>query len=521
MPVSERQFDAVVVGSGPNGLAAAITIAQAGHSVLVLEAEDTIGGGTRSAELTLPGFVHDVCSAVHPLAFSSPFFRTLPLAKYGLAFIQPDVPLAHPLDDGTAVIVERSVELTAARLGRDGKNYLKLFGPLVRDWSKLQPTLMGPLRFPQHPFAAARFGLHAMRSASSLANEQFRDTPARALFAGMAAHSILPLEDVPSAAFGMVLTMMAHSVGWPIVRGGSQKIADALAAHLRSLGGEIRAGTRVTNIDEVVRIAAAGSERHRLKSVLQSDRDAGSEAQASAFAAGSNPQQDSREVVNKKPVVLCDVSPRQLLEIAGPKFPAHFRNKLHEYFYGPGVCKMDWALDGPIPWTAKECARAGTVHVGGTLEEIALSERAAWNGIHSGAPFVLLSQPTLFDPSRAPAGRHTAWAYCHVPNGSDVDMSNVVETQIERFAPGFRARILKRSVMLSGELQKHNANLIGGDISGGAAYLGQFFLRPTRRLYSTPAKNIYICSASTPPGGGVHGMCGHFAANRALRDVLR
>jgi phytoene dehydrogenase-like protein len=472
VPASERQYDAVVVGSGPNGLSAAITIAQAGKSVLVLEAEDTIGGGTRSAELTLPGFVHDVCSAVHPLALTSPFFRTLPLAKYGLAFIHPDVPLAHPLDDGTAVIAERSVELTAAGLGRDAEAYANLIGPLARDWSKLEPLLLGMTRFPRHPLLAARFGLSAMRSASSLAKSKFRDERARALFAGMAAHSMLPLEDVPSAAFGLVLAITAHAVGWPIVRGGSQKIADALAEHLRSLGGEIQTAQKVNNVDQL----------------------------------------------RAHSVALFDVSPRQLVEIAGSRFSAGFRKKLSRYRYGPGVCKVDWALDAPIPWTAKDCARAGTVHIGGTLDEIAASERAAWNGVHSSAPFVLLSQPTLFDPSRAPAGKHTAWAYCHVPNGSEVDISATIETQIERFAPGFRARILARNILLAKDLQNHNANLIGGDVGGGAVNLGQFFLRPTWRLYSTSAKGIYICSASTPPGGGVHGLCGHLAARRALRE---
>jgi phytoene dehydrogenase-like protein len=311
-----------------------------------------------------------------------------------------------------------------------------------------------------------------MRSASSLAKSKFRDECARALFAGMAAHSMLPLEDVPSAAFGLVLAITAHAVGWPIVRGGSQKIADALAEHLRSLGGEIQTAQKVNNVDQL----------------------------------------------RANSVALFDVSPRQLVEIAGSRFSTGFLQKLSKYRYGPGVCKVDWALDAPIPWTAKDCARAGTVHIGGTLDEIAASERAAWNGVHSSAPFVLLSQPTLFDPSRAPAGKHTAWAYCHVPNGSDVDMSATIETQIERFAPGFRARILARNILLAKDLQNHNANLIGGDVGGGAANLGQFFLRPTWRLYSTSAKGIYICSASTPPGGGVHGLCGHLAARRALRE---
>ena len=467
----ERQFDAVIIGAGPNGLAAAMTLAQAGRAVVVLEAEDTIGGGMRSAELTLPGFTHDVCAAVVPLALASPFFRTLPLAKHGLAFIHPDAPLAHPLDDGTAVIVERSVEQTAAGLGRDGPNYAKLFGPLVRDWTKLEPLLLGALKLPEHPLVAARFGLNALRSASSLAKSKFRDMRARALFAGLAAHSILPLEDSPSAAFGLVLGILAHAVGWPIVRGGTQKLADALAAHLRSLGGEIRTGTRVSSIDELPPNAA----------------------------------------------VLCDVSPRQLTAIAGSHFTPRFRAALERYRYGPGVCKVDWALDAAIPWKARECARAGTVHVGGTLEEIAAFERDAWRGVESSAPFVLLAQPTLFDPSRAPAGKHIAWAYCHVPNGSSKDMSGVIEAQIQRFAPGFRARILQRSVMLPGDLQRHNANLIGGDVGGGAVTLGQFFTRPTWRLYATTDPRIFICSASSPPGGGVHGLCGHLAAKRALR----
>jgi len=406
-----------------------------------------------------------------PLALASPFFRTLPLGKYGLAFIQPDAPLAHPLDDGTAVIVELSVEQTATGLGRDGAGYVKLFGPLVRDWTKLEPLLLGALKFPQHPLIAARFGLNALRSASSLAKSKFRDVRARALFAGLAAHSILPLEDSPSAAFGLLLGILAHAVGWPIVRGGTQKLADALAAHLRSLEGEIRTGTRVSSIDELPPNAA----------------------------------------------VLCDVSPRQLTAIAGSRFTPGFRAALERYRYGPGVCKVDWALDGPIPWKARECARAGTVHVGGTLEEIAASERDVWRDVESSAPFVLLTQPTLFDPSRAPAGKHTAWAYCHVPNGSSKDMSGVIEAQIERFAPGFRARILQRSVMLPGDLQRHNANLIGGDVGGGAVTLGQLFTRPTWRLYATTDPRLYICSASTPPGGGVHGLCGHLAATRALR----
>jgi len=468
---SERQFDSVVVGSGPNGLAAAITLAQRGQSVLVLEAEPATGGGMRSAELTLPGFIHDVCAAVVPLALASPFFRTLPLAQHGLAFIQPDAPLAHPLDDGTAVIVERSVEQTAASLGPDGRSYARLFGPLARDWVKLEPLLLGTLKFPEHPVIAARFGLDALRSASSLAKSKFRGVPARALFAGLAAHSILPLEDSPSAAFGLTLGILAHAVGWPIVRGGTQKLADALAAHLRSLGGEVRTGSTVASIDELP----------------------------------------------PNSTVFCDVSPRALAAIAGSRFALGFHAALQRYRYSPGVCKVDWALDAPIPWKAPECARAGTVHVGGTLEEIARSERDAWNAVESPAPFVLLAQPTLFDSSRAPAGKHTAWGYCHVPNGCTKDVSGAIEAQIERFAPGFRSRILQRSVMRPSDLQAQNANLVGGDVGGGAVTLSQLFMRPTWRRYSTTDPRIYICSASTPPGGGVHGMCGHLAAKRALR----
>ena len=471
MSASERQFDSVIIGSGPNGLAAAITLAQAGQSVLVLEAEPTIGGGMRSAELTLPGFTHDLCAAVVPLALASPFFRTLPLAQNGLAFIQPDASLAHPLDDGTAVIVERSVEQTAAGLGPDAASYARLFGPLARDWAKLEPLLLGALKFPKHPVIAARFGLDALRSASSLAKSKFRGVRARALFAGLAAHSILPLEDSPSAAFGLILGILAHAVGWPIVRGGTQNLADGLAAHLRSLGGEIRTDARVASIDELP----------------------------------------------PNSTVFCDVSPRALATIAGSRFTPGFRAALERYRYAPGVCKVDWALDAPIPWKAPECARAGTVHVGGTLEEIAKSERDAWNGVESLAPFVLLVQPTLFDPSRAPAGKHTAWGYCHVPNGSTKDMSGAIEAQIERFAPGFRERILQRNVMLPDDLQRHNANLVGGDVEGGAVTLSQLFTRPTWRLYATTDRRIYICSASTPPGGGVHGLCGHLAAKRALR----
>jgi phytoene dehydrogenase-like protein len=471
---SRREYDAVVIGSGPNGLAAAITVAMTGRSVLVVEGQETFGGGMRSAELTLPGFVHDVCSAVHPMGIASPFFRTLPLAKHGLEWIQPSLPLAHPLDDGTAVIVDRSVEKTAANLGEDGKSYTALMAPLVANWHKLDSFLLGALSFPKHPLAAARFGLHALRSASGIARSNFRGARARAVFAGIAAHSMLPLEQMPSGAFGLVLGITTHAVGWPFARGGSQNLANALASYLRSLGGEIVTAMPVESLEQ-----------------LPSSR-----------------------------VVLCEVSPRQLLGIAGSRFPGGFKRKLQRYRYGPGACKVDWALDGPIPWKAEACSHAGTVHVGGTLEEIEESERSPWRGVPAEKPFVLLAQPTLFDPTRAPTGKHIAWAYCHVPNASNFDMADRIESQIERFAPGFRSRILKRSVRTAVNIELHNPNMTGGDINGGSLELSQLFFRPTWRMYRTPAKGVYLCSASTPPGGGVHGMCGHLAARAALRDAF-
>lgn len=474
MAALNRSYDAVVIGSGPNGLAAAITIAQAGRSVLVIEGSDTIGGGTRSKELTLPGYAHDVCSAVHPMAASSLFFGSLPIAQHGLEWVHPITPLAHPLDDGTAVLCERSIEETAAGLGEDRGRYIRFMSPLVSNWRQIEPLVQGDWRVPRHPLDAIHFGLSAIQSAGGLAKKTFRGERARALFAGMAAHSILPLESVSSAAAGIVIGTSPHTVGWPFARGGSQNIANALASCLRSLGGEIVTGTWIKSMDQ-----------------LPSSR-----------------------------AVLCDQTPRQVLDLAGHLFPSGFRRKLERYRYGPGSCKVDWALDAPIPWKANECARAGTVHIGGTLDEIAASERAAWNGQLSDRPFVLLAQPTLFDPSRAPEGKHTAWAYCHVPNGSIVDMSEKIERQVERFAPGFQSRILKRHVITAVALENMNPNLVGGDIAGGAPTLGQLFARPTWRLYCTPAKNIYICSSSTPPGAGVHGMCGHWAAKAALRKAF-
>lgn len=469
------QLDAVIVGSGPNGLAAAIAIAQTGRKVIVFEAGATIGGGCQSAELTLPGFVHDVCSAVHPFAVVSPFFRSLPLAAHGVEWIAPPVMLAHPLDDSPAVCLFGSLERTAEALARDGSAYRQLFAPLIESWPRIAESVLGPLRWPRHPISLARFGVRALQPATSLAARAFAGAQARALFAGIAAHGMIPLERRPTGGIALALNLAAHVGGWCIPRGGAQAIADALAAHFRSLGGEIVTHTAVRSIDELPPAKA----------------------------------------------VLCDLSPRPLLQIAGHRFPPRFRRALAAYRYGMGVFKMDWALDGPVPWADEACARAGTVHLGGTLQEIAASERQTWEGAHPDRPFVLLSQPTLFDSSRAPRGRHVVWAYCHVPHGSDLDMLPRIEQQIERFAPGFRHRIIARAVRRPADIERHNANFVGGDIAAGATTLGQLFARPTWRTYSTPVRGLYICSASTPPGVGVHGMCGFFAARRALREVLR
>ncbi len=469
-----QTYDAVVIGAGPNGLAAAITIAQRGRSVLVYESQAVIGGGVRSAELTLPGFTHDICSAVYPLAVGSPFFRSLPLAQHGLEWIHPAAPLAHPLDDGTAVMLERSINETTTHLASDGRAYKRLMTSFVDHWDGLDSDLLAPPRMPRHPLVLARFGLHAIRSARRLAERNFGGQRARALFAGLAAHSMLPLEHPASAAFGLVLGITGHALGWPIARGGSQKLADALASYLRSLGGEIVVNQSVTTLDELPRCQA----------------------------------------------VLCDLTPRQLLRLCGDRFSNRYRRALQRYRYGMGAFKVDWALAGPVPWTAVECARAATVHLGGTLDEVAVSERSAWRGEHAEKPFVLLAQPSLFDSSRAPESKHTLWGYCHVPHGSTFDMVERIENQIERFAPGFRDLVLGRKVMSTRELESHNANLVGGDINGGAPILAQLFLRPTAKLYRTSAKGLYICSSSTPPGGGVHGMCGHFAARLALRDLF-
>ena len=475
---TKNRYDAVIIGSGPNGLAAAITIARTGRSVLVLEAQETIGGGCRSCELTLPGFTHDICSAIHPAALASVFFRALPLERYGLEWIHPDIPLAHPLDNGQAAILDRSLDVTAQSLGQDGTAYKQLMQPLVENWETIMDAFHGPLRprtILSHPFKLAHFGLPALRGANGLVRAQFKGSAARAIFAGVSGHAMLPLDTPGTAAAGLLLMLLAHAVGWPFPRGGSQKIVEALAAYLRDLGGEIVTGVEVKSLDA---LPPSG-------------------------------------------VVLCDITPRQLLRIAGPRLSGLYKRQLQHYRYGMGVCKLDLALDGPIPWTAEACRHAGTVHVGGTLTEIVKSERAIWRGEHPEQPFVLLAQQSLFDSTRAPAGKQTVWAYCHVPNGSDIDMSERIEAQIERFAPGFRERIQARHTFTARDMEHYNANYIGGDINGGVQDLTQMFTRPTisPTPYSTSDKSLYICSSSTPPGGGVHGMCGYYAARAALQHL--
>jgi phytoene dehydrogenase-like protein len=432
-----------------------------------------IGGGARSGELTLPGFVHDLCSAAHPMGASSPAFAQFPLKQFGLEWIHPSAPLAHPLDDGTAVLLEREVRATAAQLGVDSGTYRRLVEPLARAWPNLARDILRPLGLPSTPVAFARFGAVALGPASIVARTLFRSERARALFAGIAAHSVLPLEWMASSAIGWALALAGHAVGWPVAGGGSQSITNALAGYLQSLGGKVVHGCRVRSLDEL-------------------------------------PVDSLR---------LLDITPRQFLVVAGSRVPNGYKRRLDRYRYGPGVFKIDWALREPIPWKARECARAGTVHLAGTLKDIADCERAVWRGLHPERPFVLLTQPTLFDPSRAPSGRHTAWAYCHVPNGSTVDMGAAIEAQIERFAPGFGDCVLARSTANTAQIETRNANLIGGDISGGATTFSQMFLRPTASLYRTPLAGVYLCSSSTPPGGGVHGMCGYHAARMALRDA--
>lgn len=473
--MNKQAYDAIVVGAGPNGLAAAITLQQQGLQVLLLEGRDTIGGGLRSKALTLPGFVHDVCSAIHPLAAGSPFFRTLPLEQYGLTYLQPALAAAHPFDDGSAAFLDRSLDKTAQALGIDEHRYHTLLDPVVRDWPVLAPALLGPLSFPSHPGAVARFGLKALLPAKTLAG-RFQGQAARGLFAGMAAHAIQPLTNLTTAAIGMVLLANGHREGWPAPQGGSQAIADALAAYFTSLGGEIQTSTYVKTLNDLPPARA----------------------------------------------ILLDVTPRQLLEIAGDRLHGLYKYQLKRYRYGMGVFKIDWALDGPIPFTNEHCRQAGTLHLGNTLEEITANEQRTAEGHHPEKPFVLLAQQSIFDPTRAPQGKHTAWAYCHVPHGSTVDMTSAIEQQVERFAPGFRDRIIGRHTMNTQQMEAYNPNYIGGDINGGVLDITQLYTRPAIRLspYSTPAKGVYVCSSATPPGGGVHGMCGYHAARKCLKDVF-
>ena len=472
-----KEYDAIVVGSGPNGLAAAITLSKNNYSVLVLESAPTIGGGMRSKELTLPGFIHDICSAVHPLASSSPFFKSLPLADYGLEWVHPEIPLAHPLEDGRAALLDRSVSKTADSLGKDKGSYLKLMQRITADADKLFFELLGPLRAPRHPIAMLRFGVKAVRSAAGLAQSYFKEDLAKGLFAGNAAHSILPLEDNLTAAVGIMLAVSGHYAGWPVAKSGSQTIANAMAKYLVSLGGEICCNNTVSSLDDLP---------------------------------------ESR-------IYLFDTSPKAMAAISASRLPSGFAKRLRAYRYGPGVFKIDFALSDPIPWRSEVCKKASTVHVGGTLEEIVISERAPWKGEHAEKPFVLVAQQSVFDNTRAPNGKHVGWAYCHVPHGSELDMTDAIERQIERFAPGFRDCILERSIMKTRDFQTYNANYVGGDIIGGVQDWKQLFTRPVakRNPYTTPAKNVFLCSSSTPPGAGVHGMCGYYAAKSALRYLDR
>ena len=472
--MSRQSYDAIVVGSGPNGLAAAIVLARAGHSVLVREMAPTTGGGARTEPLTLPGFSHDVCSAIHPLGIASPLFRRLPLASYGLEWIQPPTPVAHPLDGGRVAPLERSTTAMDASLGADAAAWRRLMNPFVKRWQQLFPDVLGPLvRRPRHPLLMARFGTLALLPASWLTRAAFSDVPARALFTGIAAHATLPLNHPPSASFGFILGIAGHAVGWPMPRGGSGKLSEALTGYLRSLGGTVETNAPVDSIGNLPPARA----------------------------------------------VLLDLTPRQILRVAGEQLPASYRRQLERFQYGLGTFKVDWALDGPIPWRSPEAKRAGTVHLGGTMEEIEAGRRAEWAGQPAERPYVLLSQPTLFDPSRAPEGKHTAWGYCHLPNGSTADMTDRIEAQVERFAPGFRDRVIARHTLGPADFEQHNPNLVGGDLNGGEATLWQMVFRPAVQAvpYTTPAPNIFICSSSTPPGGGVHGMCGFNAARVVLR----
>lgn len=465
---NKPHYDAVVVGSGPNGLAAAITLGRRFPAVIVLEAKETIGGGCRSAELTLPGFVHDVCSTVHPLAAFSPFFRSLELHQYGLSWINPEIPLAHPFEDGSAVFLHRSLDFTADALGQDGRAYKGLLQPLVERHEKLLSAILRPIPSPVDPFLMARFASRALFSAKALGEKKFSSRRTRALFAGLAAHSMIPPHQPATAAFGIILATLAHVVGWPFVKGGSQNLSDALARCFLEGGGEIITGRPVHALEDMPRAT----------------------------------------------YYFFDVTPRQLLHIRGLGLSELYRQRLAGFRYGPGVYKMDWALKEPIPWRAGICRKAGTIHLGNSYEEIAASVHCVNKGRVSSAPYVILAQQSLFDPSRSPEGRHTVWGYCHVPHGSDADMADIIESKIERYAPGFREVILARNTMSATAMETYNPNYVGGDINGGKQDIFQLYTRPVASLnpYRTSRSNMFICSSSTPPGGGVHGLCGYYAA---------
>ncbi|MGO9766420.1 MAG: phytoene desaturase family protein [Myxococcaceae bacterium] len=468
--------DVVIVGSGPNGLTAGVALARAGASVLLLEAKATLGGGLRTAALTLPGFAHDVCSAVHPMGILSPYLRQLPLEEHGLRWIRPTASVAHPLDDRPAVLLRRSLDATSNALGSDAESYRRLVAPYLRRPHALLEDVLAPLGVPHHPGLLLRFGLQGIGSATGLAR-RFQGAPARALLAGCAAHAILPLEQHLTAAVALLFLVTGHVEEWPVAAGGSEAIARALASLLRELGGRLETGVEVRRLADLPKARA----------------------------------------------YLFDTSPAQLATIAEAVLPAGYLRRLSRYRYGPAAFKVDWALDGSIPWKDARCLEASTVHLGGTLEEVSASEAAVWRGQHSARPFVLLCQQSEFDGTRAPAGKQTGWAYCHVPAGSTADMTGAIESQVERFAPGFRDRILARHVTRPADLERYNANYVGGAITGGVADLGQLFTRPVARLdpYTTPHPRLFICSASSPPGGGVHGMCGYHAAQSVLRRLPR
>lgn len=468
-------FDAVIIGSGPNGLAAGIRLAQEGKSVQIIEGQETLGGGVRTSELILPGHFHDTCSAVHPLAVASPFFRSLPLEKFGLRWVCPPLALAHPLDEGSVACLFPSLEQTASQWGRDGARYAHWIRPWVEEWQVFFRDCLSPLGIlPRRPFLMAKAGYWGVRSAQNLVTTLFSNPLPQALYAGLAAHSFLPLTDAPSAAIGIVLGVAAHAVNWPFPEGGAQALSRALASYFEFLGGKIVTGS---------------------------------------------PVRDLKELPPSKQLFF-DLSPASIVHLAGERLPPHYRRQLERFRYGPGVFKMDWILSGPIPWRNPECAQAGIVHLGGSVEEMILSESSPWTEKTADKPFVLLAQPSLFDPTRAPEGRHIVWAYCHVPRNSTFDMSNAIENQIERFAPGFRSRIVAKKISTPYDLEKSNPNYFGGDISGGIANLRQMFFRPALKWnpYSIPVPGWYICSASTPPGAGVHGMCGFHAAESALKS---